>query len=133
MIVVAQPGRCHAQSGAARAAGLQQEERIGAVPALPDQLPARNLITPLLVLPPGTPTHMVLLPLPLSNGREISFQAWPGLVGSEACAIPVMPAPRPAASPPAASRAAIRRVLIRCPSWMSVQLHPLSPTALQPR
>src|SRR4030081_1363770 len=51
MVVVAQPGRRHAQRRAPRAAGLQLEERIGAVPALPDQLPARDLVAPLLHQP----------------------------------------------------------------------------------
>jgi hypothetical protein len=50
-----------------------------------------------------------------------------------ACAIAVMPAPRPAASPPANSKPAIRRMLIRSLSWMSYAVHPLSPIALQPR
>ena len=75
---------------------------------------------PAAARPPGASTHMVL-PLPLSNGRRISFQAFAGGVGSEACAVAVRLAPRPAASPPAKSKPAIRRILIRSLSWMSVR------------
>ena len=67
------------------------------------------------VVPPGTSTHMVL-PLPLPNGRKISLQVFAGLLGSEACAVPVMPAPKPAARPPAKSRAASQRIRKTMPS-----------------
>jgi len=88
---------------------------------------------PAAVPPPSaTSTHMVL-PWPLSNGRKISCQACAGRTGSEACAIAVMPAPRPAVSPPANSKPAIRRILIRSLRGCPCAVHPLSAIALQPR
>ena len=79
LVVVAQVARRHAQGRAAGAAGFQHDERIGAVSALPDQLPGGSL------------------------------------VGPEACAVPVRPGSRPAASPPAKSRAASQRIRMTMP------------------
>ena len=108
------PGKCH-RCGAPSDAYPWQWESCSRAPAA--------------VLPPGTSTHMVL-PLPLPNGRKISFQALAGPGGSEACAVagharaPTARPPGPArprrAGPPsgAFSSGAL--------SWMSVRVHPLS-------
>src|SRR5215475_817656 len=48
LVVVAQVSRRHAQGRAAGAAGFQHEERIGAVSALPDQLPGAGLVAAFL-------------------------------------------------------------------------------------
>src|SRR5215470_12733724 len=51
VVVVAEVARRQAQRGPARAAGLQPEQRIGAVPALPDLLPGRDLVAWFLYQP----------------------------------------------------------------------------------
>src|SRR5215475_11645269 len=48
LVVVAQVARRHAQGRAAGPAGFQHEERIGAVSALPHQLPGGSLVAVLL-------------------------------------------------------------------------------------
>jgi len=188
LVVVAEVARRHAQSGAARAAGLQPEERVGAVPALPDLLPGRDVIASFLHQPGtsdrrsavreadahaavrardlGGPPAEETPPLRRAVGRgrvavgepqprarrgvapgrfhaygvapavvewqEDLVPGFRGWYGSEACAVAVRLAPRPAAGPPAKSKPAIRRILIRSLFVDVRAVHPLSALALQP-